>query len=472
MKKIQKQIPIICLFTILVFIFSPQNHVLTLTSNSYVIVDTGLTICYDNSNSITFPDESDTFYGQDAQYIGNYPSYQENDDGTTTDLNTGLMWQQDPGEKLTYSEALSGADTSTLAGYNDWRLPSIKELYSLINFNGTDPSGIDEEDSLIPFIDTNFFVFQYGDESEGERIIDSQYWSSTEYVSTTMNGDATVFGVNFADGRIKGYPRDTGPGGQPFEMFTLYVRGSDNYGLNDFVDNNNGTITDRASGLMWSKNDSGDGMNWEEALIWVKQKNEEDYLGYNDWRLPNAKEMQSIVDYSRAPGSTNSAAINPIFNISAITDEGGSINYPFFWTSTTHRHVLGGSSAAYVAFGEALGWMQNPITEEYVLLDVHGAGSQRSDPKAGDASDYPYGHGPQGDVIRIDNYVRCVRGGVAEKAESEEDYSKYFTVQETSIAFIFTGIFTIAIFTLLKKSNKKYNVIKHPTDVDDKIDEY
>ena len=41
--------------------------------------------------------------------------------------------------------------------------------------------------------------------------------------------------------------------------------------------------------------------------------------------------------------------------------------------------------------------------------DVHGAGCQRSDPMEGDPADYPYGHGPQGDAIRIYNYVRCVR---------------------------------------------------------------
>ena len=40
--------------------------------------------------------------------------------------------------------------------------------------------------------------------------------------------------------------------------------------------------------------------------------------------------------------------------------------------------------------------------------DVHGAGAQRSDPKAGDPNDYPTGHGPQGDAIRIYNYVRPV----------------------------------------------------------------
>jgi len=46
------------------------------------------------------------------------------------------------------------------------------------------------------------------------------------------------------------------------------------------------------------------------------------------------------------------------------------------------------------------------------FTDVHGAGSQRSDPKTGDPAAFPRGHGPQGDVIRINNDVRLVRGGL------------------------------------------------------------
>jgi hypothetical protein len=45
-------------------------------------------------------------------------------------------------------------------------------------------------------------------------------------------------------------------------------------------------------------------------------------------------------------------------------------------------------------------------------MNVHGAGAQRSDPKSGDPANWPYGHGPQGDEVRIYNYVRCVRGGL------------------------------------------------------------
>lgn len=370
---------------------------------SYTVVDTGQEKCYDNSQEIACPQSGEAFYGQDAQYQGIQPSYQDNGDGTVTDLNTGLMWQKTPGDKVTYDEAVAGATDFDLAGYDDWRLPTIKELYSLILFSGTDPAP-ESVEPAVPFIDTDYFDFEYGDISAGERIIDAQYWSWTEYVGTTMNSAATVFGVNFADGRIKGYPRDTGSQGQPMTEFVRYVRSNLNYGINTFVDNGDGTVTDNATGLMWSKDDSGEGMDWEDALVWVQQKNEESHLGYNDWRLPNTKELQSIVDYIRSPQTTDSAAIDAVFKVTSIIDERGEMNYPFYWTSTTHADAAGrGGNAVYIAFGEALGYMGNS------WIDVHGAGAQRSDPKSGDPADYPYGRGPQGDAIRIHNYVRCVR---------------------------------------------------------------
>ncbi|PID44914.1 MAG: hypothetical protein CSB47_10740 [Proteobacteria bacterium] len=161
---------------------------------------------------------------------------------------------------------------------------------------------------------------------------------------------------------------------------------------------------------MWSKDDSKKGMNWQEALAYAEQKNKENYLGYSGWRLPDAKELQSIVDYNRSPQATHSAAIDPIFNISTIADEGGKTNYPFFWTSTTHKNVKRVSWAVYISFGEGLGYFAPPHTsQDKELMDVHGAGSQRSDPKTGSAGDYPQGNGPQGDVVRVNNYVRLVR---------------------------------------------------------------
>ena len=304
-----------------------------ITSNSsYVIVDTGQVQSYDNTAEITAPALGDAFYGQDAQFQSTQPSYVDNGDGTVTDLNTGLMWQQNPGDKMPWSDGMASADSFNLAGYDDWRLPTIKELYSLIIFSGIDCSGYEGTDtsSLVPFIDTDYFEFEYGDESVGERIIDSQFATCTEYVSTTMGGHHTMFGVNFADGRIKGYGTDPLPGQtENSQFFVLYVRGNTDYGINDFTDNGDGTIIDSATELMWSQDDSGEGMNWEDALSWVQQKNEENYLGHNDWRLPNAKELQSILDYSMSLATTTSAAIDPLFDVTTITDEGGETNYPF-----------------------------------------------------------------------------------------------------------------------------------------------
>ena len=363
----------------------------------FQVADTDQVTCYDDAGTIIVcPSPGASFHGQDAQYAGAATDYTDNGDGTVTDNNTGLMWQQDPGDKMYHADAVAGASSFNLAGYSDWRLPTIKELYSLIRFNGTDPSGLpgDDTSGLTPFIDSSHFAFQYGDPSVSERIIDSQWATSTIYTSTTMGGSTTMFGVNFADGRIKGYPRDNKT------YFVIYVRGNTAYGTNDFADNGDGTITDSATGLMWQQGDSGP-HNWEDALTYCESLQ---LAGRNDWRLPNAKELQSIVDYSRSPDTTGSPAIDPLFDVTSITNEGGQTDYPFYWTGTTHANFTNfpGGSAAYVAFGRALGYMNGQWT------DVHGAGAQRSDPKTGDPNDYPTGHGPQGDAIRIYNYARCV----------------------------------------------------------------
>ena len=381
-------------------------------SQNYKIVDTNQTTFYNNSSAISTPAPGEAFYGQDAQYAGYQPSYTDNGDGTVTDNVTGLMWQQsfdhnDDGEinyedKLTYDEIVALVDGGvSFAGYDDWRLPSIKEQYSLILFSGRDiaPDGT-STDGLTPFIDNTTFEFEYGDLDAGERLIDMQCATTNVYVSNEVQ--EMVFGVNFADGRIKGYGTSM-PGGSKKAFNYLLVRGNTSYGENDFVDNGDETVTDNATGLMWMKDDNGEGILWKEALAYAEDK---EFVGYSDWRLPDAKELQSIIDYTRSPATTSSASINALFNCTQITNEADEADYPWYWTSTTHASTMGlsGGKAAYVTFGRALGYMNGD------WIDVHGAGCQRSDPKTGDPDDYPTGHGPQGDAIRIYNYVRLVRG--------------------------------------------------------------
>lgn len=368
----------------------------------YPVVDTGQERCFSEEREIVYPRPGEAFYGQDAQYQGLAPAYRDNGDGTVTDLNTGLVWQKTPdlASKSTFAQAVAGAKACRLGGHADWRLPTIKELYSLIDFRGYSARTVSQSR---PYVDTNYFAFAWGDEAKGERLIDAQYWSSTEYVGTTMRGNPTVFGVNFADGRIKGYPK-VSPRGEMRE-FVRYVRGNPKYGVNDFADNGDGTVTDRATGLTWQRADSGKPMNWKEALAYAAGLR---LAGQSDWRLPNAKELQSLIDYTRAPDAASparrAAAISPVFSVS--TPES------WYWTSTTHLENRSCGFAVYLCFGQAMGKMNG------VKMNVHGAGAQRSDPKTGILSAWEEGNGPQGDEVRIQNFVRCVRGGNARQRAS------------------------------------------------------
>lgn len=377
--------------------------------SGYPIVGTDQSTAFDNYSEISVPSLGDAFSGQNANYPGKVPSYTNNSDGTVTDNVTGLMWQQsfdhngdgliDVDDKLTYDQILKLLEGGfSFAGYDDWRLPDIKEMYSLILFSGRDIDPLSSStDDLIPFINDNVFAFNYGDLNAGERLIDMQCATTSVYVSDEVK--KTVFGVNFADGRIKGYGTQKMGGEKLFNY--LLVRGNDSYGKNELVDNGDGTISDHATGLMWMKDDNGVGVAWEDALAYAEGK---EFAGYTDWRLPDAKELHSIVDYSRSPASTESAAIDEVFNCSEITNEAGQKDFPWYWSSTTHARQNGmtGNAAVYVAFGRSLGNMNG-------WIDIHGAGSQRSDPKSGDQENYAEGRGPQGDAVRIYNYVRLVR---------------------------------------------------------------
>ncbi len=395
---------------------------------AYPVVDTAQGTCYDDSGVIDCPAGGEAFYGQDAQYTSNSASYTDNGDGTVTDNVTGLIWQKsadtdddgdiDASDKLSFEAAGMYCENLSLAGQDDWQLPTIKQLYSLMDFYGVDPSGYESTDTsgLTPFIDTEYFEFAYGDTGGNERIIDSQYASSTLYVSEGF--EKLLFGVNFADGRIKGYGLSLFGRDKTFSV--ACIRENYTYGVNDFSDIGDGTIMDNATGLMWAQDDSGsdahDGLNWEEALAYVEEQNATNYLGYSDWRLPNVKELQSILDYNRSPDTTDSAAIDPLFNATSFTNEAGEIDYAFYWSGTTHANWTNnpGNAGAYVSFGRAMGYMDGQWS------DVHGAGAQRSDPKSGDPDDWPTGNGPQGDAIRIYNYVRLVRSG--DVAETPDGY--------------------------------------------------
>jgi hypothetical protein len=360
------------------------------TVGSYPIVDTGQNTFWNSTGEeIAAPVEGDAFYGQDAQYSDVQPSYTMSGDGLTVKDNvTSLTWQQSYDDGTYYwaktQTLVDDLNKQNYGGYNDWRLPTIKELYSL--WNGS---------TGWPYIDTNYFDINYSSE---EQLSHAIFWSSTKYTGVLGNisgdtpGAELAFGVNFGTGHIKAYSISVGP-----KHSVRFVRGILAYAVNLFQDDGDGTISDLATGLMWQQTDNGSGMDWEQALAYVQGQNAANYLGHNDWRLPNTKELQSLVDYTRSPGATDPAnvgpAIDPLFSCTGITNDGGKADYPYYWTSTSAIPKANGiySNAWYVAFGRA---------EDGNGEDLHGAGAVRFDAKI-----LGSGEGEE----RVLNYVRLVR---------------------------------------------------------------
>lgn len=143
-------------------------------AGNYQLPDTGIETCYDQSgNVIPCPAPGADYYGQDAQYDSSKMAYQDNGDGTVTDLNTQLMWQQsDDGTEREWQAACDYCDDLALAGYTDWRIPDRRELFSIVDLGRYNPS-----------IDTDYFLNAKND----------WYWSGSTHAGGTRNAWYVIF---------------------------------------------------------------------------------------------------------------------------------------------------------------------------------------------------------------------------------------------------------------------------------------
>jgi hypothetical protein len=99
------------------------------------------------------------------------------------------------------------------------------------------------------------------------------------------------------------------------------------------TDNNNGTVTDKLTGLIWTKNANAFGTKtWADALTAANGLKSgdaglSDGSKAGDWRLPNRKELRSLVDF----GKFNPAlpADHPFTNVQ-------SLQWSYYWSSTTY----------------------------------------------------------------------------------------------------------------------------------------
>ncbi|MBI4690953.1 MAG: DUF1566 domain-containing protein [Nitrospirae bacterium] len=111
--------------------------ILITPASAFYLPDTGQTT---KGKAITCPSAGEST-AQDGSYTINPPSYTVNSDGTVFDNNTRLMWQQqDDGIARTWDEADSYCDSLGIGGYTDWRLPTKRELFGIVDFGQYGPS--------------------------------------------------------------------------------------------------------------------------------------------------------------------------------------------------------------------------------------------------------------------------------------------------------------------------------------------
>jgi len=78
-----------------------------------------------------------------------------------------------------------------------------------------------------------------------------------------------------------------------------------------YKDNEDGTITDHATGLMWQKSGSDNFINYENSKVYIGEINRKKFAGYSDWRLPTVDELKSLLTSDK---QSNDLYINPIFD--------------------------------------------------------------------------------------------------------------------------------------------------------------
>lgn len=316
-------------------------------ANRAAVQVTGQALCYDSGGT----PRSCAGTGEDGELQAGIawpsPRFVDHGDGTVTDQSSGLMWLQDAycdqvvpwsdwQAMLDWVEAFNGGSmvcaNYSAGAYDDWRLPNVRELSSLLDYGRHDPelpagspfvnvpwntggtSQYFASSSVVPYTPTTNY-FWVVDSRDGQVL--SSYASGL-----TFPGNQAVWPVR---GNTQGPTRVQDSG---LRSDRCYVTGgtlTDCVGTGQdaevqagiswptprFTDHGDGTVTDELTGLMWLKDREclADNQTWQQALDSVHAFNttavpctEYAPQTYSDWRMANIKELHSLIDYRNAGG--------------------------------------------------------------------------------------------------------------------------------------------------------------------------
>ncbi len=259
--------------------------------------------------------------------LGVIRSYTNNGDGTVRDNATGLLWQScsfglsgascASGAVQTPDWATAQTNCASLATVGKiWRLTSISELETLLDYGASGPSI-----NVIAFPST----------------VTHNYWTSTTNAFNTTN----AWIANFAVGNIGSSPKSTS------NLLVRCVSGEAQASFPKFKDNGDGTIYDKQTSLTWQKCSQGQANDttctgtastymWANAITTCSSLS----LVGKVWRLPSFRELRTLVDTSVA----TAPSINTAFFPSTVSNN--------YWTSTTYTPST--TNAWIVDFGTAI----------------------------------------------------------------------------------------------------------------------
>jgi hypothetical protein len=220
-------------------------------------------------------------------------TYADNGDGTVTDPTTGLIWMRcsmgqtwtgstctGTAGRYTWDQAIALTGTVTFAGQNDWRLPNIRELQTIV-----------DRSVYYPAIDAVAFP----------KTPASFFFSASAYAGNS----SSAWSVDFDVGSASSYGRQG-----PYQV--RLVRAGQSFGLlniarpsTDYIDHGNGTVTHTPTGLTWKR--CAEGQSWTgstcsgtaSAYTWdAARLLTSTFAEQTDWRLPTEEELLSLVDYT------------------------------------------------------------------------------------------------------------------------------------------------------------------------------